>query len=333
MPTWGEILAELNITVGPNGAPDWDAVRRKYLVQLQQLTGRNTILYASAWIDGGGEATAIGLVDVQGLMEVFRGMPGPSLDLILHSPGGSPEATASVVRYMRSKYDDVRVFVPLAAMSAATMWAMAADAIVMGKHSQLGPIDPQMIMGQRLVPARALLAQFERAARECSEDPSRLSAWLPTLQQYPPGLLEQCQTAEDLGKELVKTWLAKWMFKDRDDGDDQAAAVADYLSGADIHKSHAMGISREQARELGLNIHDLEDDPALQDAVLSVHHATMHTFQGAAIKIIENHLGSAFVQMGGQVIPMPMPIQLPPSPAPVPTLMPPTGPDGAPATG
>jgi len=45
---------------------------------------------------------------------------------------------------------------------------------------------------------------------------------------------------------------------------------------------------------------DLEDDQALQDAVLSVHHATMHTLSGPAVKIVENHLNRAYVKMQQQ---------------------------------
>ena len=70
------------------------------------------------------------------MMEVCRDLNGPGLDLILHSPGGSAEATASIVRYLRRNFDHIRVFVPVAAMSPATMWALAGDVIVMGKHSQ-----------------------------------------------------------------------------------------------------------------------------------------------------------------------------------------------------
>ncbi len=61
-------------------------------------------------------------------------------------------------------------------MSAATMWAMAADEIVMGKHSQLGPIDPQVSLPSGVtVPAGALIDQFRGASRECSEDPSQIT--------------------------------------------------------------------------------------------------------------------------------------------------------------
>ena len=65
------------------------------------------------------------------------------LDLLMHSPGGSPDAAEAVVNYLRSKFTDIRVIIPQAAMSAATMLACAANRIVMGKHSSLGPIDPQ----------------------------------------------------------------------------------------------------------------------------------------------------------------------------------------------
>lgn len=104
--------------------------------------------------------------DLQGLMEVIHGLRGPNLDIILHSPGGSPEAAEAFVRYLRSKFSHIRVIVPQLAMSAATMIACAADVIVLGKHSFLGPIDPQIILntplGVRSVPAQAITKQFER---------------------------------------------------------------------------------------------------------------------------------------------------------------------------
>ena len=64
----------------------------------------------------------------------------------------------------------------------------------------------------------------------------------------------------------------------------------------------------------GVDIDDLEDDPALQDAVLSIHHATFHTFAGPAVKIVENQLGRAFVKVNQQIA-MPMQVGIP---APIP---------------
>ncbi len=313
MPGWGDILAEVQRTAGPSGL-DFDGVRRKYLVDLQLKTGRSTVVYASDFFSKAGPQVAITLQDMQGLMEVFRDLPGPNLDLILHSPGGQAEATERLVGYMRSKFDHVRVFIPLAAMSAATMWALAADEIVMGKHSQLGPIDPQITLPSGLtVPAGSLLSQFRKASDECAADPSRLSAWLPTLQQYPPGLLEICETSDKLARQLVAEWVSRWTFTEDPEVETRAEAVAAFFADDQAHLSHSRAITRDQMRDanLGLNITDLEDDPELQDAVLSVHHATMITFMGGAAKLIENNLGRAFVQSMQVVGPIPMALPMP----------------------
>ena len=171
------------------------------------------MLYASAWLqkeDVAPGAVSINDEDIHALMEVTSGLRGPALDLILHSPGGSVEATESVVAYLRSRFDHIRVIVPHLAMSAATMIACAANEIVMGKHSFLGPTDPQLLLltelGIRSVPAQAVLDQFDRARRE-SSDPAKLAAWIPMLRQFGPDLIEQDEAAIELSRMLVKTWL------------------------------------------------------------------------------------------------------------------------------
>lgn len=303
MPTWGEVLGELQQPGNrlPNGAPDFDGVRRRYVQQLADLTGRPAIVYYTDWLGKGGPATSITLEDMQGMMEVCKDVKGPALDVVLHSPGGSPEAAASIVRYLRTKFKNMRVFVPLAAMSAATMWALAADEIVMGKHSQLGPIDPQMVSSAWTAPARAILRQFEQAKDEC-KDPSLLGAWVPILQQYGPALIQQCEAAEALALRLVQEWLEQYMFAADAGKAAKAERVAKYFASYDEHRSHSLGISRDQARRRGVRITKLEKDQVLQDAVLSVHHATVHTLQGPAIKIIENHLGRTYAKVAQQVM-------------------------------
>lgn len=318
MPTWGDILHEVVASASANnGSPDFDGIRRKYLAALHALTGRDTIIYYTDWLSTGGEAVSITLQDMQGLMEVMKGLRGPGLDIIIHSPGGSPEATRSIVRYLRRQFpDEIRVFVPLAAMSAATMWALASDLIVMGKHSQLGPIDPQLIMGGSAIPARAIIEQFEEAKKEIALDPAVLGAWMPILQSYAPALLKMCETAEELSRRLVREWLAEFMLRTDADRKRKAARIARYFASYKKHQSHGIGIDRDQARAVGVFVDDLEADPALQDAVLSVHHATMHTLGGGAtVKIVENHMGKAFVQMQ-QMVQVQAPVMLP-APGPV----------------
>jgi len=240
--------------------------------------------------------------DIEGFMEAFSGLsPKEGLDLILHSPGGSAEATEALVSFIRSKFSDVRVIIPHAAMSAATMLACAANKILMGAQSSIGPIDPQFtVIGeggvQRATPAQAILDQFSQAKKEC-RDAKNLPAWAPMLTQYGPALLVQCEEALKLSRELVKTWLAKYMFQGQSKASRKAGMVAKRLAKHAEFKTHARHIGRDQARSFGLVIENLEQDPYLEDLVLSVFHATSLTFNNTSTtKIVENHLGNAWVR-------------------------------------
>lgn len=303
MPTWSGILRELVETSQQGGPPNYDAVRRKYLARLHSHSERNVILYASAWLQRHDVPdTLVSIVDedIQALMEVVHGLKGAHLDLVLHSPGGSPEAAEAIVSYLRSRFDHVRVIVPQYAMSAATMIACAANEIVLGKHSFLGPTDPQLLLetqlGRRLAPAQAILDQFDQAQREC-QDPARLAAWLPTLSQYGPDLLVRCEAFLAMSRELVEAWLQNYMFKDRQDASQTAKAVAEWLADHKVFGSHSRHISRSALEKKGLFVLPLENDETLQDLSLSVFHATTHTFAATpAVKIVENHTGRAFIK-------------------------------------
>jgi len=314
MPSWGELLIELQKEAKKTGAPPFDAVRRKYLTSTFRKTGRNTILYATMWTQpapAGGyidpELISITEEDVQGLMEVIHGLKGSELDLIIHSPGGSPEAAEAIVSYLRSKFDDIRVIIPQAAMSAATMIACASDLIIMGKHSSIGPVDPQFILqtplGPQMVPAQAILDQFELAKLECA-DPKNLSTWLPILNQYGPALLVQCKNALGLSQRLVSEWLKAYMFAEEDGAELISQEIAEKLSDHKYFMSHSRHINRDHAHNfLKLKTEPLEKDQDFQDLILSVFHATTHTFSGTgAVKIIENHLGKAFIKQHQRII-------------------------------
>ena len=304
MPIWSEILEELTATAKPGELLDFDRVRRKYLVQLYGHSKRNTILYASGWLqkpDTPPDPISINDEDMQAFMEVSHGLKSENLDLILHSPGGSIEAAEAIVSYLRSRFSNIRVIVPQLAMSAATMIACATDKIILGKHSSLGPTDPQIIiptsLGPRSVPAQAVLDQFDLAKKECV-DPEKLSAWLPMLSQYGPDLLVRCESALQLSRELVKTWLESYMFKDMDDPSEKAEQISSWLAGHENFKSHGRHIPRVEVENRELAVEKLESDKVFEDLVLSVFHATTHTFAGtASVKIIENHNGRAFVKL------------------------------------
>ncbi len=300
MPRWGQILEELS----QNKPPDYDGVRRRYLGKLHQHTGRAVVLYASGWLQKPEAPSGLASIndeDIHALMEVTAGISDHNLDLILHSPGGYPEAAEGIVIYLRSRFRNIRVIVPQLAMSAATMIVCGADEVVMGKHSFLGPVDPQFPINGQFVPAGAILDQFRRARRECS-DPSKLAAWLPILQRYHPGLLSQCRRAEELSKELVEMWLRTYMFREVEDREQRAKKIANWLSNHRTFKSHNRHLPKSVLEEHGMIVSALEEDDGLQDLSLSVFHAATHTLsQTTAVKIVENHEGKAHIKQANPV--------------------------------
>lgn len=297
MPARNEIFEEIAKAKG--GAQD--VIRRKYLEDLSNYTGRDTIILSSAFTSGKlpnlpGFLVSITNEDIQGFMSAFHGLTGDKLDIILHSPGGSSEAAEQIVNYIRNKYNDVRAIIPQNAMSAATMIACSCDTIVMGKHSAIGPIDPQITFptesGHFTAPAQSILDEFEQAKEEIKKDPGTAPIWVRRIDKYPIGFLKVCENTIGLSKEIVRDWLKTWMFKDNPEKEKLASDIANWLGDANQHKTHGRPIDVNEAKANKLAVELLEDDNEFQDKVLSVFHAMMatHTFSNCT-KFIENNKG------------------------------------------
>jgi Serine dehydrogenase proteinase len=180
---------------------------------------------------GGPRAAQIDTSDKVAFHSMLEEVSGPKLDVLIHSPGGYAEAAETIVEEIRRKFGHVRFIVPSYAKSAATMMAMSADEILMDEDAELGPIDPQMYTRNGVVPAEAIKEQFRKASDEILIDPRTAQVWFPILQILGPGLLSQCDNAITLSKNLVRDWLAKYMFRALPDAAAKADDVANYLSG------------------------------------------------------------------------------------------------------
>lgn len=226
------------------------------------------------------------------------------LDLILHTPGGSIAATESLVDYLHRIFrNDIRAIIPQIAMSAGTMIACSCKEILMARHANLGPIDPQL--GN--FPAYGVKEEFKRACKEVKRDSSKIPIWQSIIGRYGPTFLSQCENSIDWSKKFVEKELESVMFE----GDPQAKAKAKNivrrLTDYRGNKTHARHIHFDELQEMGLKVSLIEDDQGFQDVVLTVHHCFMHSLMNTpAFKMIENHKGSAFVK---QQIIQQMPMQ------------------------
>lgn len=276
-----------------------DVIRREYLASLNEYTKRDTIVYASAYASGKNAppfTLSISPEDIQGFMASINGLKNDKLDLILHSAGGSLEAAEQIVNYLRAKYNHIRVIIPQSAMSAATMIACAADVIIMGKQSAIGPIDPQVTFptqhGPFTAPAYALLDDFEQAKKEVIATPNVAPLWVSKMKDYPPGIFNICQTTIELAQIKVAQWLQQYMFKNDPKSQEIATTIATWLGNAHEHKTHGHPISFDEAKAHGLKVERLEEDQNFQDKVLTVFHAVSVTFSVTnCVKMVENHNG------------------------------------------
>jgi ClpP class serine protease len=140
-----------------------EAMRARKIAQLEKLRNSRVILLVHR------QETmrflgfpVVHYIDINDSEEILRAIQMTDedvpLDIVLHTPGGLVLAALQIASAVRDRKSKATVFVPHYAMSGGTLIALAADEIVMCKHSVLGPIDPQL--GQ--LPAASLLKVIEQ---------------------------------------------------------------------------------------------------------------------------------------------------------------------------
>lgn len=300
MPNWGEVLKEIQGYQIDNSP--LDVIRRKYLKIMHEYTGRNIIAYYSSFLQKPNSNSSIDDNDKNAFMQTVHGLDkSKGLDLILHTPGGNTAATESIVSYLHSIFgNNIRAFIPQIAMSAGTMIALSCKEIVMGKQSNIGPIDPQF----GGMSCAGVIEEFNNALKEIQTSPNSLPLWQVIISKYHPTFLGDCQKALDWSEKMVVSWLVRNMLSDVDKPEDAAKAIVEKLGSHKVTFTHSKHIHIDECKQLGLKVLELENMNKeekggckdLQDCVLTIHHTYMHTFSiSNAIKIIENHNGNAMI--------------------------------------
>ena len=172
-------------------------------------------------------------IDVNDSEQVLRAVhmtdPEVPLDIVLHTPGGLVLAAIQIARAIRDHKAKVTVLVPHYAMSGGTLIALAADEIVMCKHSVLGGVDPQL--GQ--FPAASLIKVIEQKPMAEIDDNTLIMA--------------------DVGrKAIVQVKSAAREFLERRLSPEQAETLAETLSRGQW--THDYPISAAEAKQLGLPV-------------------------------------------------------------------------------
>lgn len=327
MPDWNSVMREITVAQAEaqvTNQSGFDLVRRRYLKRLFRHTGRNVISYYSGFLSKPGlQGVEITDEDKNGFMLCIHKLDRTrGLDLILHTPGGHIAATESLVHYLKQMFgNDIRAVVPQIAMSAGTMIACSCKSILMSKHANVGPIDPQL----NGLPAVGILLEIQRAFEEIKADPARAMLWQPIFARLPPSFVQQCEWAVTRSNEFLREVLGENMFGAMPPAKQEKAIekVSNKLIATIAHRGHSQHFHHEACRQMGLKIEMMEDDPKLQDVILTIHHCYMHTMANSnAFKVIENHEGKAMIKNVNILPNLPQPqffvpqVSVPPVPRP-----------------
>lgn len=187
-----------------------------------------------------------------------------SVDVLIHSTGGDALVAWKLMSLIREQVGTVGVLVPNMAFSAATIFALGADEIVMHPHASLGPTDPQIIIddgGRRRRFSFEDVGAFLRFLSEeveISEQEHISSIVKHLFEVADPVAVGRANRASELstavGERLLRTHMTGAGEEDR------AKTIATNLNKSFF--AHRDAVSRTRARSLNLQIAD--DDPALE---------------------------------------------------------------------
>lgn len=184
--------------------------------------------------------------------------PCENIHLLLHSPGGDGETAIRIVRAAQSRCKELTVIVPDQAKSAATLLSLGAHHIMMGPASDLGPIDPQFYMNERLVAAKDIIAAVDDAAEKVSAAPNTYAVYASLLSDITALMLQEARSA----LERTSDQLEEALKSNPDRKPEEVATLKANLQKPMIDRpaTHAALFSADDARKAGLPV--IKADPS-----------------------------------------------------------------------
>ena len=225
----------------------------------------------------------LGAPDALGVYNMLRNLSQEinDLDLILHTPGGDIHEAFNIAKLAQNYTDgELTAFVPMRAMSAGTLIAMAADKLVLSEIGQIGPLDPQIVHPNYDVrmPLRAftdVINVLDEAlipnSREIDMEVKGDSIIKPIAEQIDPYHLTEYMDADELAREYGQRIMLRRGIEQK-----EAERCVEYL--VDPPSSHEYTIDQHEIREHSnlravfdvKGIKELRRGPELEDMLMTI---------------------------------------------------------------
>lgn len=234
--------------------------RQSQIMLIQEKTEKKLICYVS------GIEANISRDDTLGFGDLLHNVSqNEDLDLLLHTGGGDIDAAEKLISMVRTKVGTghLRVIVPDYAKSAGTLMALSADQIVMSDTSELGPIDPQILLNDgcgnvRWSSAKNYLDAYKTHSEELQSDPSNVSASM-MLNKLSPIIVKSCEAVCQRALKFAEQQLQQGMFRDKPGN---FTDIAKIFMDTDRWLSHGQMIGYQDAQEFGVAVQYLTPDNA-----------------------------------------------------------------------
>ncbi len=236
--------------------------RQALIREIEQMTESHLICYVA------GRFSPVDREDTVCFVDLLHNIPsGENVDLILHTGGGDIDAAEKLISMIRKKVVKarLRVIVPDYAKSAGTLIALGADSIVMSDMSELGPIDPQIVMadhnGNRVAHSvKNYIDAYKQYEAALVKNPADITAQL-MLNKLDPATVQLFESVMIRARKFAEKQLKQGMMQTN--GGNWSQAVSNLLDTSKFH-THGQPISWEDASDpsIGLTVDYLppEDD-------------------------------------------------------------------------
>lgn len=216
--------------------------RQSIIRQYEELTGARLIVMLDAVFNHGTTFIEELLVGAN---------PAQPLHLLLATPGGDGEVAVRLVRSMQARCSELTIIVPDMAKSAGTIMCLGANQILMGAGSDLGPVDPQLPIGQGLVGAKEIEQAVADAEARVAASPNTFPLYAGLLSDVNMIMVQQARSATARTYSLIDEALAC-----RGLDETQRATLAESIKGPliDEAKAHGATVGPETAAALGLPV-------------------------------------------------------------------------------
>jgi|GEM_PF-1189181 len=207
------------------------------------------------------------------------------IDMVVLSNGGYPHPAYQMMNIIRSRCKKLKAVVPLFAKSAATLMTLAADEIIMGAQSEIGPLDMQMehplieklqisalegyypflqLYGKFVTDFFPLAMKMSQGITQSTlikkEDAvdiamnTAMSYLVPIVQQINPTVVNMCYRALTTGEQYAYNFLYRYMFKDKPERERSVIASQTAHTLVWNFQNHGQVIDRIDAKNLNLYV-------------------------------------------------------------------------------